>query len=290
MNYCVDLKGIDWSKPKKIVIISDGTGQTAKRLMDAVLSQYSNKQVEYSLVDIYREIRSKRALDKVLGDIDNEYLVIYSIISEDLSSYFNKKLSEKGIVSINVLTPMLETMSKFLGVHPDYHPGILQIIDDRYYKKIDAIGFTVEHDDGRGQSHHEADLILLGASRTCKTPISMYLACNFGLKAANIPIFSHPTMESNLLAKLSSTNPKKIIGLTMQPEVLARIRQERSQYLAAPGAQKDIKSYFDLRDIRDELRFCQEIFTNHGWQILDVTRRAIEEVSIEIVDKLSYEK
>jgi regulator of PEP synthase PpsR (kinase-PPPase family) len=269
--------------------MSDGTGKTAKRLMDAVLAQYSPREVEYSLVRIFHEIQSKEAFDKILQEIDNEYLVIFSIIKEDLSRYFHDRLAEKGILNINVLEPMLETMSKFLGVHPDYRPGILQIIDDKYYKKIDAIGFTVEHDDGRGQLHQEADLVLLGVSRTCKTPISMYLACNFGLKVANIPVVRHPAMDTNLLAKLSPVHREKIIGLVMQPEVLAHVREERSHYLAGnPVSLMEIQSYYDVREIRVELAFCREIFKTHNWQTIDVTRRAIEEVSVEILGRLSF--
>ena len=180
------------NESKKIVIISDGTGKTAKRLMDSVIYQYRGQQVSYSLIEIYKEVRNKGQFDNVLKKIDDDYLVIVSIISDDLMKYIRKALDDRRILHLNVLEPMLNTMSKFLGVHPDYKPGILQIVDDRYYKKVDAIGFTVEHDDGMGKFINEADVILLGLSRTCKTPISVYLACNFGLKAANIPIIPNP--------------------------------------------------------------------------------------------------
>jgi [pyruvate, water dikinase]-phosphate phosphotransferase / [pyruvate, water dikinase] kinase len=220
------------SKLKKIVIISDGTGKTAKRLLDAVLAQYESHSDQFTVVDIFHEIRDQKSFNKILRHINNDYLVIYSIISKELSGYFRRKLIQKGVLNLNVLEPMLGTMSKFLGVHPDYRPGILQIIDDRYYKKVDAIGFTVEHDDGRGKMICGADIVLLGLSRTCKTPISMYLACNHGVKVANIPIIPHETMKTNLLLKLASVNHELIVGLMMQPEVLAKVREERSLVLA----------------------------------------------------------
>ena len=276
---------------KKIVIISDSTGKTAKRLMDAVLGHYSQKDVEYSLVNIYHQVRERETLEGALKEIDDESLVIYSIISEDLSQYLRRRLSERGILHLNILEPMLSTISKFLGTHPDYRPGILQIIDDKYYQKVDAIGYSAEHDDGRGQLIEEADVVLLGLSRTCKTPISMYLACNFGIQVANIPIVSDVTMEKNLLAKLAPLKQDIIFGLMMQPEVLAHVREERSLILARTTASRlEIEKYSDLSEIYSELRFCRNLFRKKGWQTIDVTRRAIEEISLEILGKLGHEQ
>lgn len=272
---------------KKIVIISDGTGKTAKRLMDAVLAQYSQDDVGFTVEHLFQQVRDHRMLDDILTKIDKEYLVIFSIIEEELGSYCHQKLLEKGILHINILEPMLETMSKFLGVHPDYKPGILQIIDDKYYEKIDAIGFAVEHDDGRGHIIEQADIVLLGPSRTCKTPISMYLACNFGIKAANIPVFPDPILAQNILARLSPLSKNAVFGLTMQPDVLLHVRQERSQYLAhheSPDA--GLQKYLDLREIRAELKFCRNLLDKGNWQEIDVTRRAIEEISQELLENI----
>jgi len=269
---------------KKIVIISDGTGKTAKRLMDAVLAQYSQKDVSFSLVRIYAEVRDKRALAGIFRRLNTEYLVVYSIISEDLSAYCHEKLTERSILHLNILEPMVTTMSKFLGVHPDYRPGILQIIDDRYYKKVDAIGYTVEHDDGRGPMIQDADIVLVGLSRTCKTPISMFLSCNYGLKVANIPIIPDATMEKNFLAKLTLVPRGHIYGLIMQPDALVQAREERAFFLARTSTfQDDLHRYYDLRVIREELKFCRHLYDREKWRTIDVTRRAIEEVSQEIL-------
>jgi len=274
---------------KEIVIISDSTGKTAKRLMDAVLGHYSQKDVEYSLVNIYHQVRERETLEGALKEIDDESLVIFSIISEDLSQYLRRRLSERGILHLNILEPMLSTISKFLGTHPDYRPGILQIIDDKYYQKVDAIGYSAEHDDGRGQLIEEADIVLLGLSRTCKTPISMYLACNFGIQVANIPIVPDAIMEKNLLAKLAPLKQNIIFGLMMQPEVLAHVREERSLILARTTASRlEIEKYSDLSEIYSELRFCRNLFRKKGWPTIDVTRRAIEEISFEILGKLGH--
>jgi regulator of PEP synthase PpsR (kinase-PPPase family) len=277
------------SEAKNIIIISDGTGRTAHRLMDAVLSQYSESKVEYQLLQTYKQVRDKKAVDRILNEIDDDCLIIYSIISPDLHKYFHRRLTDRDILHVNVLDPMLKTMRKFLGVHPDYRPGILHRIDDRYYKKVDAIGFAVEHDDGRGGMIEDADVVLVGLSRTCKTPISMYLACNYGIKAANIPIIPGITNEDALRARLSRVDHNSIVGLLMDPETLALVREARVDFLAKEtGEAVDLNDYHDVRVIRKEFRYCRELFDNNDWIQIDVTRRAIEEVAMEILDDLGF--
>lgn len=279
----------DMDDPKKIILISDGTGKTAKRLMDAVLAQYSQYALDYSIENIYQEVRDREAIDEILKSIDDSYLVIFSIISEDLDKYFHEQLQKMEILHINILRPMLITMSKFLGVRPDYRPGILHVVDDKYYKKIDAIGYTVEHDDGGGSLIEEADIILLGLSRTCKTPISMYLACNFGIKVANIPIVNDDVIARNVLRILKPLKQKNIFGLMMHPEILAQAREERSSFMTRESSgQEHVQKYFDLAEVRKEYRYCRELFEKKGWETIDVTRRAIEEVSLEILETRGF--
>jgi len=279
----------DMEDPKKIIIISDGTGKTAKRLMDAVLAQYSQYALDYDLDHIYKEVRDRATLDKIIETIDDSYLVVFSIINEELDKYFHERLQEMEILHLNILRPMLITMSKFLGVRPDYRPGILHVVDDKYYKKVDAIGYTVEHDDGGGPMIEEADIILLGLSRTCKTPISMYLACNFGIKVANIPIVHDDIITDNIMRKLAPLKHENIFGLMMHPEVLSQAREERSLFLTRAASGHDqLHKYYDLVEVRKEFRFCRELFTQKGWPIIDVTRRAIEEISLEILQKRGY--
>jgi len=275
-------------EPKKIIIMSDGTGKTAKRLMDAVVSQYAEKSVDLSLENIFQEVRTKAQFDRIIAGITREYLVLYSLISLEMSSYAHQALEEKGILHLDVLEPMLSTMSKFLGVHPEYKPGLLQIIDDRYYRKIDAIGFTVEHDDGRGHLIDQANIVLLGVSRTCKTPISMFLACNYGLKVANIPIVNDPYSLDSIRRRIDGLPHHIVFGLTMTPDVLMHVREERMQYLTGHGpAPADVSEYCNLPVIREEMKFAINFFSHDEIETIDVTRRAIEEVSRTIVDKLT---
>ncbi|MBU0984719.1 MAG: kinase/pyrophosphorylase [candidate division Zixibacteria bacterium] len=272
---------------KKIIIVSDGTGRTAKRLLDAVLVQYSRKDLDFSLLHIYPQIRDRNAIDRVLKEVEPDYLVVYSIISADLSKYFTNRLKEMNVLNLNVLEQMIDTLSMFLGVHPGYEPGILHVIDDNYYMKVDAIGYTVEHDDGMGPFLEEADLVLLGPSRTCKTPISMYLACNYGLKVANIPVVRDATLTENLLRKVSPMHKNQIIGLLMQPDILVRVREERTQHLShSVGRADNLQLYYDHREVGAEIKFCRDLYRVRGWKSINVTRRAIEEIALEILDKL----
>jgi len=272
------------SEQKKIVIISDGTGRTAKRLMDAVLVQYAERSLQFSLANVFSQVRHKKELDKILDEVDAASLVLYSIISSDQAKYLDKALSKRKVLHLDVLKPMLDTMSKFLGVHPDYQPGLLQILDERYYRKIDSIGYTAEHDDGRGSMLGEADGVLVGPSRTCKTPISMYLACNHGLRVANLPIVSEQTLAQEALDKLRAARPGRIVGLLMQPEILTRVRENRMAMLARQDRyQAQMAGYCDIREVANEFRFCRDLYTEKGWHTVDVTRRGIEEVSQEIL-------
>jgi len=272
---------------KKIIIISDGTGKTAKRLLDAVLAQYSEQQVDFALVNTFCEVRTKKQVEDILKEIAGDCLVIISIISAELGDYIHQKLEKRNIMHLNVLDPMLQTMWKFLGAHPVYKPGLLQVIDDRYYQKIDAIGFSAEHDDGRGFRLEEADVVLVGLSRTCKTPISMYMSCHYGLKVANIPIIADEAMKEQLLDRLSAIDNKIIFGLLMQPDSLVHAREERAHVLSSDDfGQRHMQAYYDLRKIRDEVLFCRRLYDERGWFVIDVSRRAIEEISIEILRTL----
>lgn len=272
---------------KKIVIASDGTGRTAKRLLDAVLSQYEHEDVAYQIVKTYQSVTSREAVDKIVTEINEEYLVVYSIISLELGSYFHETLEKHGILHLNVLRPMIKTLSKFLGVHPEYRPGLLQIIDDNYYRKLDAIGFTVQHDDGRGHRIGEAELVLVGLSRTCKTPISMYIACNYGYRVANIPIVPDDNLKPILLKRLADVEPRHVIGLTIQANELVRIREERTELLMGNRESiSQLSDYHDITQVRNELRFCRQLYGEQNWEHIDVTRRAIEEISNEVLREL----
>jgi len=302
---------------KRIFIIADGTGRTAKRLMDAVLAQYSRTTLNIRLEKIFQEVRTEKRAKKILDELDSDDLVIYSVISEDLRNMLRKSLHERRILCLDVLEPMLKTMTRFLGfhpeykpgllkrsddenyqkiapilktmteflgIHPEYRPGLLRIIDDEYYDKVDSIGFAVEHDDGCGTQLQRADVILLGLSRSCKTPISMYLACNHGIKAANIPIIANEQTKTHLLNRLERINRRIVVGLILDARILAEVRAERSSHLATDRiGRKHLQTYQDPTEIQKEIRFCRKLFEELRVKQLNISRRAIEEVSLEIL-------
>jgi regulator of PEP synthase PpsR (kinase-PPPase family) len=251
--------------------------------MDAVLAQYAGHEARFRLDRVYSDARTLERLAKILDEVDPGSLIIFSLIEKDLRQYFHRRLHEKELLHLNVLEPMLSTMTKFLGFHPEFRPGLLQIIDDKYYEKIDAIGFTVEHDDGLGHQINEADLVIIGPSRTCKTPISMYLACNYGMKVANIPTVQGKEQERRLLDHLKNVDDRKIIGLTMRVEVLAQVREERSVLLVDDDHASVIDSYTSIEQIEKELKFVRILCNRQCWEMVNVTRRAIEEISAEIL-------
>ncbi len=272
-----------------IVIVSDGTGRTAQRLMDSVLVQFKGDDINLTLDKTFERIRDKKAVDRVLGEVRDDCLVLFSLISRALCDYFSAELAERGIPHLSVLTPMLDTLSEFLGTPPGHQPGILQVVDDHYYRKIDAIGFTVEHDDGRGRHHAEAELTLLGPSRTCKTPVSMYLACNYGIKVANIPLVADDAIVESLLHRLADAKPGRIVGLLMQPEKLARVREARAPLLFSNNtSHEERERYYGVRQVKNELRFSQRLYRQQGWKAVDVTHRAIEEVSREVLSIIGF--
>lgn len=278
---------------KKIIVVSDGTGRTAKRLMDAVLSQYVGHESQFRVEGIHSSVRTIKALDKIVDSLSGECFIIFSVVSGDLRKHLHVRLHESDILHLNVLEPMLKTMAKFLGFHPDYKPGLLQLVDDKYYKKVDAIGYTVEHDDGLGHHIEAADIVIVGPSRTCKTPISMYLACNHGKKVTNIPVFPDDGSTQRLLLRLENVDERKIFGVTMRPDVLAQIREVRSELLGGRRSDKVlVENYHDPAHVEAEVEFFRKLCYRQAWEIINVTRRAIEEVSAEILRSLreSYEE
>jgi regulator of PEP synthase PpsR (kinase-PPPase family) len=275
------------SELKRIIIISDGTGATAKRLLDAVLAQHQENRAEYSLENVFTGVRDRKRLAAILDAIDGESLVLFSLISRSLDRQCHDTLTRRGVLHLNVLEPMVLTLAKFLGIHPDYRPGLLQVVDDGYYKKVDSIGFTVQHDDGRGRRLDQADVLLIGLSRTCKTPISMYLACNFGLKVANIPIVSDERILERVRSRIAVLPRDAVFALTLNPDVLAKVRQERRVLTERDDRMhEDLQRYCDIRAVREEVRMSYRFFAEAGVEVINVTWRAIEEVAREIRRKL----
>lgn len=262
------------SPPKQkvyVFIVSDATGITAERVISAVLFQF--KQIK-PVFKRFPYITTKGQVQDVLSRAqERQGIVIYSLVSPELRKWLGEAEKNSAICCIDLLGPLLKQMGKLWNMIPACRPGLLQGLDEESIRLAEAIDFTLKHDDGHGiKDLGRADVIVLGVSRTSKTPTSLYLSCNFGLKVANVPII--PNVEPP--GKVFSLKRRKV-GLTILPERLAFIREKRLKYAGSID-------YTDLASIREELAFCREIFERiHGLQVIDVTHSSIEEIANNIV-------
>ncbi len=259
-------------------LVSDSTGETLNAVFKAVTSQFANA---YAFEHIYALIRSKPQMEKVLTDIENAPgLVLYTVVNPELRRLLEARCSELQTPAISVLDPFIEAFSDFLGFEQTRKAGAQHEMDDAYFRRIAAIDFTLTHDDGQMTYDLEpADVVLVGVSRTSKTPTCMYLA-NRGVKAANIPLVPHQDPPPELAAL---KNPL-VIGLIASPERLAQIRQSR---LGGMNAADHAERYSDLEAIRAEVLSAKRLYARHRWPVIDVTRKSVEETAAAILTKLS---
>jgi regulator of PEP synthase PpsR (kinase-PPPase family) len=261
------------NKVKYIYIISDGSGFTGERVLQASLVQFEQKEVAVERIpnvkttDQIREIVKKAK--KKMG------FIAYTLVTESLRREIATLTNEYSVPAVDLLGSLLTTLSKFLASAPGAQPGLLADLDHHYFKRIDAIGFAVKHDDGlKLQDLPEADVVITGVSRTSKTPISMYLAYNRGLLVANIPL----VLGVDPPARLFKIDQKRIIGLTLDSEILIKLRQTRLAQLTHLDM-----NYAHPEHIKEELKYSHEIFRqNPLWSVIDITGKAIEEVADEV--------
>ncbi len=256
-----------------IFTVSDGTGETAVNIVRAVKVQFADAEIH---LDRFNRIRSRETLEEILMTAkEKKAIIVATLVDPDLRIYFISRSMQLGIKVVDILFPLLETLSEQLGHRPSAIPGLLRQLDDDYFKRITAIEFTVRHDDGiMNHELKDADIVLVGISRTSKTPLSMYLA-HKGYKVANIPIV--PGIDP--CGELFKVDQNKIIGLVIDPARLAEIRSARITVLGA----ETLGDYASVDKIFDELEWSRELFKkNKRWPILDVTGKALEESAVEI--------
>ena len=259
-----------------IFVVSDGTGETATKMSKAALAQFRPAN---AAITRHSNIRSVEALREVVREAErSRALVIHTFASQELRQAMEQACQDRNIPSHDVLGPLLEKLQESLGVSPSGQAGLLHQIDDGYFERLEALAFTVRHDDNPAPVDlGEADIILVGVSRTSKTPVSIYLAQE-GWKVANIPV----VMGEELPKELFQVEQSRIVGLVTTPERLSEVRKVR---LSRLGSQDS--TYADLGRVAEELRSCQEIFDrNPAWVRVDVTGKSIEEMAAEILDKL----
>lgn len=257
-----------------IYIISDGTGETAATMIRAALVQYSDKDVQ--LVRC-KNIRTEAQIIPLVEEcFERKGLIVYTIVSLQLRKKMFELCNDKHIPCIDLLGPVLQTLDSYFEVANSLpQAGLLRTVDDRYYKRIEAIEYTVKHDDGKTFSElDKADIILVGISRTSKTPLSIFLS-HKGWKVANIPL----VLNTPLPEQLFQVDQRKIVGLIIDIESLQRIRKNRLERFGQdPGGE-----YASLSHIVKEIEYAHQIFKqNKKWPVFNVTERALEETATEI--------
>ena len=255
-------------------LVSDATGETLLAAGRAAAAQYKNAR---AIEHIYPLVRTERQLAKVFEDIEQEPgIVLYTIVDTALANTIDLRCGEMGLPSVSVLEPVLAVFQSYLGAPAGRRVGAQHVLDAEYFRRIDALNFTMEHDDG--QMLHDidqADIILVGISRTSKTPTSIYLA-NRGIKTANVPIVLGVPVPD---AVVEARRPL-IVGLVASAERISHVRQNR---LLGTTDNYDGNGYADRAAIAEELTFARNLCSRHGWPMIDVTRRSIEETAAAIL-------
>ncbi len=260
-------------------LLSDSTGETLEVIATACLAQFEDVDVRRHL---WPMVRSEGHLDRVLDDVERRPgLVLYTLVNNTLRRDLEQKTRRRGIHAVAALDPVAHALSVVLGREAVGRPGRQHALDAAYFARVDAIQFTIAHDDGIGSENwEEADIVLAGVSRTSKTPTSIYLA-NRGYKVANIPLVP----EAPPPLSLFSLEHPLVVGLTTNPDRLVQIR--RNRLLALNQAPET--DYVDVEAVNAELGFARRIFADNDWPVIDVTRRSIEETAFAIV-KLCNER
>ncbi|MDO4719533.1 MAG: pyruvate, water dikinase regulatory protein [Peptostreptococcaceae bacterium] len=260
-----------------IYIVSDSLGETGEQAAKAAISQFDMDNYE---VKKFPYVLEKQALTKILEQAAAEEKVVlfYTLVDRDLVAYIEAFVAESGFSAVDLLSPMVDGIKRVLGMEPNWEPGMLRKLDDTYFRRVEAIEFAVKYDDGKDpRGLLKADLVLLGISRTSKTPLSMYLA-NKNIMVANVPLVP----ESIPPKEIYEVSPKRVVGLTNSPIKLNEIREERLKALGLPSG----SNYAMMERILDEIDYAEKIMKKIGCPIIDVSNKAIEETAELIINVL----
>lgn len=257
-----------------IYIVSDSTGETAATMIRAALVQYPQKEV--TLVRC-KNVRTEEQAERIVEEcFERRGMIAFTTASPALRAKIREFSAAKGIAAVDLLDPLLKTLDVFFGVSSASQVGALRVVDEMYFKRIEAIEYTVKHDDGKTLTHlDKADIILVGVSRTSKTPLSIFLS-HKGWKVANVPLVLGAPMPQELF----KADQRRVVGLTIDLESLRRIRKNRLEKFGQdPGGE-----YASMAHIAQEIEYAEKLFKeNRRWPVFNVTERALEETASEIV-------
>ena len=263
-----------------IYVVSGGSGETAHRMVQAALTQFAKGEAS-AVVRRFQNVRSQEDMDRVLQmAAEKRAVIIHTTVSREMRFYLADRCAELRLTQVDLFGNLLDTLALYLRERPEERPGSFHAVGDKYFRRIEAIEFALKFDDGIDMGGLPgADIVLVGISRTSKTPLSMYLAME-GYKVLNVPLVPGVPLPS----ELESIPQGRIVGLTIQPDRLQEIRAYRLKRLGAAGS---ADSYSDLGHILEELVYADEVFKQHRrWPILDVTGRSIEETAGLVLDRV----
>ena len=258
-----------------VYLISDSTGETLDRIFLSLKSQFSN--FEYNKKE-YVFVRTEQQIDKIIKECNSltNAIILYTIVETKLAKYISQKSDLNKIPCFGILGNLILTFSKLLNQKASHTPSAQHVLDEDYYKRIEAIQFTMSHDDGKKtEDVKDSDITLLGISRTSKTPTSIYLA-NRGYKTINIPLVLNQSIPNYLKEENLKTC---VVGLYADPERLSDIRRNR----VAIMNDTRLPTYTDLDSIRQEVQDSKKLFKKYNWPTIDVTRKSVEETAASII-------
>jgi hypothetical protein len=259
-------------------LVSDATGETLTTVARAAAAQYTKvSPVEH----VYPLVRTQKQLDRVLAEIEEAPgIVLYTLLDDDLVKRLEQHCRELSLPCLSILGPVLQLMRSYLGTETSHRIGAQHTLNADYFKRIDALNYTMLHDDGQHIDELEqADVVLVGISRTSKTPTSIYLA-NRGIKTGNVPLVPGISVAPQVE---ELTNPL-VVGLFASPERIVQIRQNR---LLGLKAHQSDHEYIDRNAVAEEVAFSRRLCAKHNWPLIDVTRRSIEETAAAVLSLLA---
>ncbi|MDC3031042.1 kinase/pyrophosphorylase [Candidatus Pelagibacter sp.] len=259
----------------QIYLISDSTGETLERIFLALKAQFKN--IEYK-IHSYSFTRTENQILKILEDAQTKEnsIILYTIVDNSLAKYLANTSNDKKIPCFGVLGNLILNFSKILNQKASHEPSGQHILNDEYYERIEAIQFTMNHDDGNSANEiDKSDIILVGVSRTSKTPTSIYLA-NKGFKTSNIPLVNEHSLPNKLKENPHFTC---VVGLSTEPQRLADLRKNRMNSLK----ESESTEYTNLENIKDEVLNAKKTFQKYKWPVIDVTRKSVEETAASII-------
>ncbi|MDD2574264.1 MAG: pyruvate, water dikinase regulatory protein [Bacillota bacterium] len=260
----------------RIFIVSDSIGETAEKVVKAVAIQFNSDITEIRKAS---NVTDKSQIIRIIQEAKNyNSIVVYTIVLQELKIALEEECDKYGILRVDILGPLMEALSKVATTTPRLEAGLIYKLDEQYFKRVDAVEFAVKYDDGKDpRGILKADAVIIGVSRTSKTPLSMYLA-HKNYKVANVPLVP----EISPPQELFKIPPKRIVGLTADPEKLNLIRRERLKTLGL----KDSANYASMERILLELEHADALFKKLGCTVIDVSKKAVEETASIVIQML----